>query len=218
MPTNTIFPLKEKILIRGFAEHVAAGLGGAADYKAVYVPVFSSFDGLVYWFNEPGGGTWLGIIRDTDQIRVEHAHLSQRLVGNGEHVARGQLVAVSGNTGTTTTGPHLHTQCFMPLGMTRIDPVIFYEGASMPQDNENADLENKSVIQNPGGQKGFFRGGKLHPYRVLDPATGAQTPFVNGYEQYSFIKVSLTIAASRYKSLPKGTLTAEEVLKGGRDW
>ena len=44
------------------------------------------------------------------------AHLSRFLVRAGDHVVRGQKIALTGNTGTITSGPHLHYEivCVKP--------------------------------------------------------------------------------------------------------
>lgn len=67
------------------------------------------------------------VIRNSDGLYAGYAHLSAVLVSAGATVTRGQHVARVGNTGTCTTGPHLH----LTLGSganswytgTTIDPV-----------------------------------------------------------------------------------------------
>lgn len=122
------FPLAQRILTRGAAAHVAAGLGIGCDYRAVYVDYFAPFDGTTFHFNEGGGGTWLRITSD-DGYRVEVAHLSERLVPSGVRVREGQRVAVTGETGTIIDAPHAHLQVFHPNG-NRIDPEVFFANLS----------------------------------------------------------------------------------------
>lgn len=42
------------------------------------------------------------------------AHLGQFLVKKGDHVTRGQLIAMTDTTGTAVTGPHLHYEIITP--------------------------------------------------------------------------------------------------------
>lgn len=48
------------------------------------------------------------IINHPNGYRTGYAHLSDALVSDGQKVRRGQVIAKSGNSGTHTTGPHLH--------------------------------------------------------------------------------------------------------------
>lgn len=67
-------------------------------------------------------------------VRIDHgggystryAHLSQSLVSPGMQVKQGMIIAKSGNTGTATTGPHLHFEV-MKDG-NRINPAPFIGG------------------------------------------------------------------------------------------
>ena len=82
-------------------------------------PVHASRDGVVVLVEESNSrGCWAErcdglanyvVILHSDGTTGEYFHLAQNgvLVGPGDQVAAGQMIAVSGNTGYTTT-PHLH--------------------------------------------------------------------------------------------------------------
>ena len=53
-----------------------------------------------------------------------YAHLSRPLVRPGQHVARGEKIALSGNTGRST-GPHLHYEVREGHGQA-LDPAMFF--------------------------------------------------------------------------------------------
>lgn len=114
-----MFPLKNKILIRGVKEHLKAGLGAAADYRAVMEGFKIPFDGVAFRFREKTGGNWLRITRPNGD-KVELAHLNSYLVSDG-NVREGQNGGITGNTGTVTSGPHLHLQIINKAGK-RLDP------------------------------------------------------------------------------------------------
>jgi len=74
-------------------------------------PVHATADGIVQsagW--KPGYGDCV-IIDHPFGYRSLFGHLSKILVRPGEHVSRGQVIALSGNTGRST-GPHLHYTLF----------------------------------------------------------------------------------------------------------
>ena len=126
-----MFPLAERILIRGCQAHIKAGLGCGGDYRAVYTGFKIPFDGVAFKFKESGGGNWLRITRPNGD-RIELAHLSEYHVSNGK-VAEGQNGGITGNTGTITTGPHLHIQIFDKKGK-RLDPEKYDWGDSKLND------------------------------------------------------------------------------------
>ena len=66
------------------------------DLRAKYEDVYSMLPGTV---------TAAGI------CTCSFLHLSKINVVNGQHVSAGQKIAISGNTGKRTTGPHLHLSC-----------------------------------------------------------------------------------------------------------
>lgn len=124
-----MFPLSKRKLIRGAAAHIAAGLGAGADYVSDHVPLYAPFKGKVETYFGPQGGNWLRLTRINGDA-LEFAHLSKYYVTSG-NVAEGDKIAVTGNTGQITTGPHLHVQIFRDG--KRLDPEQYiWESAILP--------------------------------------------------------------------------------------
>lgn len=117
-----MFPLKKRQLIRGANAHVKAGLGIGADYVANYDMFYIPFDGVVETYYGKEGGNWLRLTRPNGD-KIEFAHLSQYAARDGA-VKEGQPGGVTGNTGSITTGPHLHIQIFNKQGK-RLDPETY---------------------------------------------------------------------------------------------
>lgn len=69
-------------------------------------PVYAMFAGTIntFWLN--GGGNTLDL--HGQGLQAHYAHLHSYAVLDGATVSEGQLIAYSGNTGSLTTGPHLH--------------------------------------------------------------------------------------------------------------
>ncbi|WP_442800705.1 peptidoglycan DD-metalloendopeptidase family protein [Shewanella sp. AS16] len=64
-------------------------------------------DGVVVLVTDhPYAGKYI-VIEHGNKYRTRYLHLSKSLVRKGQRVTRGQVIALSGNTGRTT-GPHLH--------------------------------------------------------------------------------------------------------------
>jgi len=61
---------------------------------------------IIKCWDHPKGGICLAMLSNSG-IRYGFAHLSMRLVKEGDKVTEGQLIAKSGNSGAST-GPHLH--------------------------------------------------------------------------------------------------------------
>lgn len=77
------------------------------DLRARYENVYSMLPGTVSaaGFSKTGGNY---ITVNHGVCSCSYLHLSNIRVKVGEHVSAGQNIAVSGNTGSRTTGPHLH--------------------------------------------------------------------------------------------------------------
>jgi murein DD-endopeptidase MepM/ murein hydrolase activator NlpD len=81
-------------------------------------PLYAMHDGIVAWsgIDAGGYGEYLRINLTSLGFDQFVAHLSNRIVRQGERVSRGQLLGHSGNTGNST-GPHLHLECRMKLAV-----------------------------------------------------------------------------------------------------
>ncbi len=96
------------------------------DYRAPNgSDVVSAADGNVATSQTVSGYGETIVIRHTDGSATLYAHLQQRNVAVGTSVTKGQSIAISDNTGTST-GPHLHFE-YVPNGQifkskNRIDP------------------------------------------------------------------------------------------------
>lgn len=122
-----IFPLAKRHLILNFDQHVAQARGGACDYEAaIGTTVYAPCDGRAHLFGSPSdeGGFWIGIHRE-DGTRIEFAHLSKRLVHDGDYIKAGQEIGLTGNTGTLTSGAHLHIQV-LDKNNSRLDPEFYF--------------------------------------------------------------------------------------------
>ena len=73
----------------------------------VGTPIYATADGTVDRAERSGGYGNLVEIDHGKGIATRYGHLSKILVASGEHIHRGQLIALMGSTGRST-GPHLH--------------------------------------------------------------------------------------------------------------
>ncbi|MGE6566998.1 peptidoglycan DD-metalloendopeptidase family protein [Shewanella vesiculosa] len=70
-------------------------------------PVVAPGDGVVTLVTKhPFAGNYV-VIQHDNKVSTRYLHLSKFLVKKGQRVTRGQVIALSGNTGAST-GPHLH--------------------------------------------------------------------------------------------------------------
>lgn len=74
-----------------------------------------------------GGGVYLGHEGDR---QTYYGHLSKIMVKAGEEIAKGQIIALSGNTGNST-GPHLHFETHS--GGKALNPANYLAGAMIPE-------------------------------------------------------------------------------------
>ncbi|NTW56178.1 MAG: M23 family metallopeptidase [Chlorobiaceae bacterium] len=88
--------------------------------------VLATGDGVVAFAGWDGGyGQKIAIVHGYG-FKTVYGHLSKPLVREGQHVHRGDIIALSGNTGMST-GPHLHYEV-LKNGMN-VNPVAYFDGA-----------------------------------------------------------------------------------------
>ena len=101
------------------------------DFAApIGTPVIATGDGLITNVNHNakhnGYGRQIMIEHEeafeSDCIQTRYAHLSKILVREGQHVHRGDTIALSGNTGLSTA-PHLHYEVIQ--NGRKVDPATF---------------------------------------------------------------------------------------------
>lgn len=80
------------------------------DLQARFEEVFSMLPGTVTAATYSTNGGYYVTVNHGVCV-CSYLHLSKILVRVGQHVKAGQVIAISGNTGKRTTGPHLHISC-----------------------------------------------------------------------------------------------------------
>lgn len=94
------------------------------DLQARFQPVAAMMDGVVLEVDSSrDGGLYVTLLHDG--FSCSYLHLSRVLVHKGDWVRAGQQVAVSGNSGRRSTGPHLHVSCRWCLPGSRLDGKFF---------------------------------------------------------------------------------------------
>jgi murein DD-endopeptidase MepM/ murein hydrolase activator NlpD len=94
------------------------------DYALNYENVLAAADGTVQLAGNDSINPCFGqtiILNHSSGFSTRYAHLSAIYVSPGQAVARGQVIAQSGNTGCSS-GPHLHFGVYITSSWTAIDP------------------------------------------------------------------------------------------------
>jgi murein DD-endopeptidase MepM/ murein hydrolase activator NlpD len=115
------------------------------DYGLYYEPVAAAAPGRVMLANwiVPGCTTCLSgktvEINHGNGLLTLYGHLSQILVSKGQWVERGQVIGISGMTGTAT-GPHLHFGVYHVNGDGPVDPYGWSGPGDDPWSRDLGDL------------------------------------------------------------------------------
>lgn len=111
----------------------------------VGTPIYASGNGVVEIAEtgESGYGICLNL-NHKNGYKSKYAHLSKISVRNGQEVKRGQLIALSGNTGLST-GPHLHYE--VSYEEVKTDPIDFIYMDLPPTEYIRLKLDKASVTK-----------------------------------------------------------------------
>ena len=93
------------------------------DLRANYEPAYAiTYGEIIHVGYEPRSGNFVTIRHGS--ITLSYCHLSQSLVTKGSHVRPGTPIAITGNSGSRSTGPHLHLTLKDTKKGRAIDPSI----------------------------------------------------------------------------------------------
>ena len=95
------------------------------DLRAKYEEVYSVMDGEVTAVDSDKRSGIYVTVRYPGGYTCSYCHLSQPMVKKGDSVKAGEVIAISGNTGTST-GPHLHFGVRDSSGEC-LDPMVILE-------------------------------------------------------------------------------------------
>jgi hypothetical protein len=85
-----------------------------------------------WWLTQMGGDNIVLNCGDNAPTFI-YAHLSDSIAEVGQRVRKGDIIALSGNTGTATTGPHTHMEALPPRWNTgngtygRVNPELYLD-------------------------------------------------------------------------------------------
>ena len=197
-------PIDPPITITGDrASHAAYGVGPATDYSCpIGTPVYAPFDGDVSSYVTTEGG--LGIIVDGTDAAFYGQHLWVRLAAG--RYTEGERIALTGNSGTLTSGPHLHCYVIIHATGERLSMEEYLTrvagGDARPFPTPTPPEEDDMSIKNPL-RMGYFRG---------LPGTSVDTIVVANVEDHTYYRVGSTAQAALING-PTGE-NAPEALNG----
>lgn len=171
---------------------------------AVGTPLFAANGGAVVWSGWDSAGGNMLILHDKETGELSrYAHLSRRDVRTGDTVTRGQQIGLTGNTGSATTGPHLHFETW------RTPASYSYSYA----DRTKYAVDPMSVCHLLAGQT--FDGNGLatrEPIPYPEPDVGAHPMRGTVTAHKTAVRLRLLPEVTRYQYIVGGHNRADDVL------
>lgn len=131
--TPSIWPTKSKRVTSEFAYRQDPFTGKRSYHSGIDIggrmndPVYATADGEVTATGyHPSMGNYVTINHHASGMQTRYLHLSKILVSKGDHVQKGERIALLGSTGRST-GPHLHYEVMKDDKLTNPRP---YMGAT----------------------------------------------------------------------------------------
>ena len=170
-------PVPEPVRITGDrASHAAYGVGPATDYGCdIGTPVLAPFDGRMSTYVTSAGG--LGVILVGADATFYGQHLWVRMTPGT--YAEGERIALSGNTGTLTTGPHLH--CYVIIHGTgerlAMEEYLARTASNnarpfTPTPTEEIDMATAVLIRATGTRNGMYLAAPGHWHKFTEEEWG----------------------------------------------
>lgn len=124
--------------------------------SSVYTPMNGKV--IKVWWDEDYGGGNSVLVEHPDGSRTGYAHLKEAVVKAGDVVTKGQKIALSGNTGKYTTGPHLHFTYRDPSGK-KVDPMTVFNFSDF---SKGAKKKADKDVAGPNGQISYTHNNPLN--------------------------------------------------------
>jgi len=121
-PITSEFGMRVHPIRRATLFHAGVDISASPGTK-----VLATGDGIVSFAGWDGGyGQKVSILHGYG-FKTTYAHLSKALVREGQRIRRGDIIALTGNSGLST-GPHLHYE--VQKNGVSVNPMAYFDGSS----------------------------------------------------------------------------------------
>ncbi|GAB4482719.1 MAG: hypothetical protein Kow0088_25690 [Anaerolineales bacterium] len=143
-------------------------------------PVLAAAEGRVRWIaiQPQGYGLYL-TLEHAGGVVTLYAHLERTFVELGQAVTRGQIIALSGNSGNSS-GPHLHFE-YRPDGKRGVDATPYFTALPGAAAVETSPVQHPAPIRVQAGEKVTLRRGFTYVNLRPEPAYGAGVPDIGDF-------------------------------------